>query len=161
MLTTAPTIPAHLGSPATFQYRSKAGIGMLRHNLNMDLVFPIRDEISAWLMCLKAELLYDAGIISDAELDSVIERVAAAIAGVVTVREPTILIGPQLNSGRGNRILKQLPEPVGIETYLTKAPREDGSRHSVRDLATALKPERSSRRSTWRGLRWFHSNPHI
>jgi hypothetical protein len=47
--------------------------------LNVDLVFPIRDEISAWLMCLKAELLYDTGIINDNELDAVIERAAGAI----------------------------------------------------------------------------------
>jgi hypothetical protein len=52
---------------------------MLRDNLNIDAVFPIRDEISAWLMCLKAELLHDAGIIDDSELNAVIERAAAAI----------------------------------------------------------------------------------
>jgi hypothetical protein len=51
----------------------------MRNNLNIDLVFPIRDEVSAWLMCLKAELLYDAGIINDNELNAVIERAAAAI----------------------------------------------------------------------------------
>jgi hypothetical protein len=51
----------------------------MRNNLNIDLVFPIRDEVSAWLMCLKAELLYDAGIITDNELNAVIERAAAAI----------------------------------------------------------------------------------
>ena len=51
----------------------------MRNNLNIDLVFPIRDEVSAWLMCLKADLLYDAGIINDNELNAVIERAAAAI----------------------------------------------------------------------------------
>jgi len=49
------------------------------NSLNIDLAFPIRDEVSAWLMCLKAELLYDAGIITDNELNAVIERAAAAI----------------------------------------------------------------------------------
>ena len=51
----------------------------MRDSLNIDLVFPIRDEVSAWLMCLKAELLYDAGIINDNELNAVIGRAAAAI----------------------------------------------------------------------------------
>ena len=51
----------------------------MRNSLNIDLAFPIRDEVSAWLMCLKAELLYDAGIITDNELNAVIERAAAAI----------------------------------------------------------------------------------
>ena len=35
----------------------------MRHELNIDLIFPIKDEISAALMCLKAELLFEAGII--------------------------------------------------------------------------------------------------
>jgi len=51
----------------------------MRDNLNIDLVFPIRGEVSAWLMCLKADLLYDAGVINDNELNDVIERAAAAI----------------------------------------------------------------------------------
>jgi hypothetical protein len=51
----------------------------MRDDLNIDLVFPIRDDVSAWLMCIKAELLYDAGIINGNELNAVIERAAAAI----------------------------------------------------------------------------------
>ena len=51
----------------------------MRDDLNIDLVFPIRDDVSAGLMCLKAELLYDAGVISAKELKVVIERAAAAI----------------------------------------------------------------------------------
>jgi len=31
----------------------------MRHDLNIDLVFPIKDHVSAWLMRLKAEALYE------------------------------------------------------------------------------------------------------
>ena len=31
------------------------------HDLDIDLIFPIKDEVSAWLMYLKAELLFEAG----------------------------------------------------------------------------------------------------
>jgi hypothetical protein len=51
----------------------------MREDLNIDLVFPIRDDVSAGLMCVKAELLYDAGIISASELNVVIERAAAIV----------------------------------------------------------------------------------
>jgi hypothetical protein len=49
------------------------------HDLNIDLVFPIRDDVSAGLMCVKAELLYDAGVISGKELEAVIGRAAAVV----------------------------------------------------------------------------------
>jgi hypothetical protein len=49
----------------------------MRDSFNIDLVFPIRDDVSAWLMCIKGELLYDAGIINGSELNTVIERAAA------------------------------------------------------------------------------------
>jgi hypothetical protein len=51
----------------------------MRHELNIDLVFPIKDEVSAWLMCLKAESLYEAGIIDTDELSAVLERAAAVL----------------------------------------------------------------------------------
>jgi hypothetical protein len=51
----------------------------MRDDLNIDLVFPIRDDVSAGLMCVKAELLYDAGIINARELNVVIGRAAAMI----------------------------------------------------------------------------------
>jgi hypothetical protein len=51
----------------------------MRRNLNIDLVFPIKDEVSAWLMCLKAELLCDVGIIDTDEMSSVLGRVAAVL----------------------------------------------------------------------------------
>jgi hypothetical protein len=51
----------------------------MRHDLNIDLVFPIKDEVSAWLMCLKAESLYEAGIIDADEMSAVLERVAAVL----------------------------------------------------------------------------------
>jgi len=69
----------------------------MRDSLNIDLVFPIRDEVSAWLMCLKAELLYDAGIINDNELNAVIGRAAAAIER-------------SENGGRNSQICDQLGE---------------------------------------------------
>ena len=51
----------------------------MRHELNIDLIFPIKDEISAALMCLKAELLFEAGIIDADEMSAVIERAAAVL----------------------------------------------------------------------------------
>jgi hypothetical protein len=51
----------------------------MRYPLNIDLVFPIKDEVSAWLMCLKAESLFEAGIIDTDEMSAVLERVAAVL----------------------------------------------------------------------------------
>ena len=48
-------------------------------NLNIDLVFPIRDDVSARLMWIKAELLYDAGIINAKELEVVTKRAATVV----------------------------------------------------------------------------------
>ena len=44
----------------------------MRYPLNIDLVFPIKDEVSAWLMCLKAESLFEAGIIDTDEMSAVL-----------------------------------------------------------------------------------------
>jgi hypothetical protein len=51
----------------------------MRDDLNIDLMFPIRDNVSAGLMCVKAELLYNAAIINASELSVVIERAASMI----------------------------------------------------------------------------------
>jgi hypothetical protein len=51
----------------------------MRHELNIALVFPIKDEISAWLMCVKAEMLFEAGIIDSDELSAVLQRAAAVL----------------------------------------------------------------------------------
>ncbi len=51
----------------------------MRHQLNIDLVFPMKDEVSAALMCLKAELLLEAGVIDADEMSAVIERAAALL----------------------------------------------------------------------------------
>ena len=51
----------------------------MRQDLNIDLIFPIKDEVSAWLMYLKAELLFEAGVIDNDELSAVLERVAAVL----------------------------------------------------------------------------------
>ena len=47
--------------------------------LDIDLIFPIKDEVSAWLMCLKAELLFDAGVIDTDEKCAVLSRAAAVL----------------------------------------------------------------------------------
>jgi hypothetical protein len=51
----------------------------MRHDLNIDLVFPIKDEVSAWLMSLKAESLCAIGIIDTGEMSAVLEPVAAVL----------------------------------------------------------------------------------
>jgi hypothetical protein len=51
----------------------------MQHDLNIDLVFPIKDDVSAWLMRLKAEALYEAGIIDSEEMNAVLERAAAVL----------------------------------------------------------------------------------
>jgi hypothetical protein len=56
-----------------------ARLNGMRHHLNIDLVFPIKDEVSAWLVYLKAESLYEAGIIDSDEMSAVLERAAAVL----------------------------------------------------------------------------------
>jgi hypothetical protein len=58
----------------------------MHDDLNIDLVFPIRDDVSAGLMCVKAELLYDAGIINARNLNVVIRRAAAMIGACAKAR---------------------------------------------------------------------------
>jgi hypothetical protein len=48
-------------------------------DLDIGLIFPIKDEVSAWPMYLKAELLFEAGVIDTGELSAVLQRVAAAL----------------------------------------------------------------------------------
>lgn len=48
--------------------------------LNLGLIFPIKDEPSAWLMSLKAECLYEAGILNKAEKQELDARVRRARA---------------------------------------------------------------------------------
>jgi hypothetical protein len=49
------------------------------HAVNIDLAFPIKDEESAWLMRLKAELLCESGIIDRNEKGTILERAAAVL----------------------------------------------------------------------------------
>jgi hypothetical protein len=57
-----------------------APLNRMPHELDIDLVFPIKDEVSAWLMCLKAELLFDrAGVIDTDEKCAVLSRAAAVL----------------------------------------------------------------------------------
>jgi len=51
----------------------------MREHLNIDLIFPIKDDVSAWVMCLKAESLYEAGITDTDEMNTVLERAAAVL----------------------------------------------------------------------------------
>jgi hypothetical protein len=52
----------------------------MRHDLNIDLVFPIKDHVSAWLMRLKAEALYEGRDHRDTEeMSTVLERAAAVL----------------------------------------------------------------------------------
>jgi hypothetical protein len=39
----------------------------------------MNDEVSVWLMCLKAELLFEAGIIDSDEISAVLQRAAAVL----------------------------------------------------------------------------------
>jgi hypothetical protein len=54
-------------------------LNLVCRDLNIDLGFPIKDEVSAWLMCLKAESLYEAGIIDTDEMNAVLERACAVL----------------------------------------------------------------------------------
>ena len=51
----------------------------MRRDLDIDLIFPMKDDVSAWLMCVKAESLFEAGVIDSDEMSAVIERAAAAL----------------------------------------------------------------------------------
>jgi hypothetical protein len=48
-------------------------------SLDMELIFPIRDEPSAQLMSLKAECLHSAGLISKSEERAVLGKAAKAL----------------------------------------------------------------------------------
>jgi hypothetical protein len=49
-------------------------------SLDIDLNFPIKDEASAWLMCLKARHLCEAGILNADEKNVVLTRAATVVA---------------------------------------------------------------------------------
>ena len=51
----------------------------MRRDLDIDLIFPMKDEVSVWLMCLKAELLFEAGIIDSDEISAVLQRAARVL----------------------------------------------------------------------------------
>jgi hypothetical protein len=50
----------------------------MRAPLDIDALFPIKDEASAWLMSLKAECLLRAGIITEGDRQVVEARAAQA-----------------------------------------------------------------------------------
>jgi hypothetical protein len=51
----------------------------LRLQAHEDFVRLVKDHVSAWLMRLKAEALYEAGIIDTEEMSTVLERAAAVL----------------------------------------------------------------------------------
>ena len=51
----------------------------MNSRVRRDLIFPMKDEVSTWLMCIKAELLFEAGIIDSNEMSAVLERAAAVL----------------------------------------------------------------------------------
>ena len=51
----------------------------MHRSLDMELIFPIRDEPSAQLMSLKAECLQSAGLISKSEERAVLGKAAKAL----------------------------------------------------------------------------------
>ena len=46
---------------------------------DLTLIFPIKDELSAWLMSIKADCLFQAGAISEAERQQVEVQAAEMI----------------------------------------------------------------------------------
>jgi hypothetical protein len=46
---------------------------------DLTLIFPIKDELSAWLMSIKADCLFQAGAISEAERQQVQVQAAEMI----------------------------------------------------------------------------------
>ena len=68
----------------------------MRHDLNIDLIFPIKDEVSGWLMCVKAEALYEVRIIDTDEIDAVLERAAAVLDQAP--KQGSLASGPVLTS---------------------------------------------------------------
>ena len=50
----------------------------MRRELDLDLIFPIKDEPSAWLMSLKADCLYSAGVITERDKLAVQAKAANA-----------------------------------------------------------------------------------
>ena len=46
----------------------------MHHDLNMEVIFPVKDEPSAWFMSIKAECLREAGLISECTKEVVLAR---------------------------------------------------------------------------------------
>jgi hypothetical protein len=45
-------------------------------NLDLGVIFPIRDQASAWLMCFKADCLHRAGVITETQRQQVHQSAA-------------------------------------------------------------------------------------
>jgi hypothetical protein len=53
----------------------------MKRNLNLDLIFPIRDTSSAELMAVKARCLHKAGVIGRVQKDMILCKSAKALLG--------------------------------------------------------------------------------
>ena len=80
---------------------SVLGISVEARDLNFDLVFPIKDEVSAWLMCLKAEALCEAGIIdTDAKMrPNRFSKPPAGTVGTAPMRRLVVRAPPASGGG--------------------------------------------------------------
>lgn len=56
----------------------------MHRDLNMELIFPVKDGASAWLMSLKAECLREAGVISEGKKQVILARASKFLAGDCT-----------------------------------------------------------------------------
>ena len=54
--------------------------------LNLNSIFPMKDEASARLMMLKADCLRAAGLIDDAERQTIVTRAISILAACCTTR---------------------------------------------------------------------------
>jgi hypothetical protein len=59
----------------------------MNHELNIDVIFPIRDKSSAELMTLKAKCLHQAGVIGDHEEALVLRKAAEALTALASDRD--------------------------------------------------------------------------
>ena len=56
------------------------GVGTMKSSVNLELLFPIKDALSASFMSLKADCLLDAGIITERDKQWVEARVLSVLA---------------------------------------------------------------------------------
>jgi hypothetical protein len=65
--------------------RVDQGIRAMKSQVNLELIFPIKDAPSAFFMSCKASCLRDVGIITESEKQWVDARVLSVLAGETTI----------------------------------------------------------------------------